>query len=100
MNYRMIGYVIGRILMIEAALLLLPLAVALGYGESPVPYLLPMALTLVLGILLSFRHTGQTALYARDGLAVVALAWIAVSLFGALPFCISGDIPSFVDSFF
>ena len=40
MNYRMIGFAIGRILLVEAALLLLPMAVALGYGESPVPYLL------------------------------------------------------------
>ena len=44
MNYRMIGFAIGRILLVEAALLLLPMAVALGYGESPVPYLLPAAL--------------------------------------------------------
>ena len=40
----MIGFAIGRILLVEAALLLLPMAVALGYGESPVPYLLPAAL--------------------------------------------------------
>ena len=100
MNYRMIGFAIGRILLVEAALLLLPMAVALGYGESPVPYLLPAALLVLCGGLLSFKKPRQASLFARDGLAVVALAWIAVSLFGALPFYISGSIESFVDCFF
>lgn len=96
----MIGFAIGRILLVEAALLLLPMAVALGYGESPVPYLLPAALLVLCGGLLSFKKPRQASLFARDGLAVVALAWIAVSLFGALPFYISGSIESFVDCFF
>ena len=100
MNYRMMGFVIGRILLAEALLLLLPLAVTLGYGETPVPFLIPMALLAAAGGLLSFKRPKQTALYARDGLAVVALAWIAMSVFGALPFYISGDIPKFVDCIF
>ena len=96
----MIGFVIGRILLTEAALLALPMAVALLYGESAAPFLIPMALLVLCGLLLSARSPGRTALYARDGLAVVALAWITMSLFGALPFVISGDIPSYVDAFF
>ena len=96
----MIGFVIGRILLTEAALLALPMAVALLYGESAAPFLIPMALLVLCGLLLSARSPGRTALYARDGLAVVALAWIIMSLFGALPFVISGDIPSYVDAFF
>ncbi len=100
MNYRIIGFVIGRIPLVEAALLLLPMAVGLGYGESPVPFLIPMALLAVIGGLLSFRKPAHSALYARDGLAVVALAWIFMSIFGGLPFYISGDIPRFVDCIF
>ena len=100
MNYRVICFAIGRILLVEAALLLLPMAVGLGYGESSIPFLIPMALLLLCGGLLSFRKPSQTALYARDGLAVVALAWIAMSIFGGLPFYISGDIPRFVDCIF
>ena len=96
----MIGFAIGRILLVEGALLLLPLAVGLGYGESPAPFLIPMALLLVLGGLLSFRRPQQMSLFARDGMAVVALAWIAVSLFGALPFYISGSMPTYVDCIF
>ena len=96
----MIGFVIGRILVTEAALLVLPLIVALLYGEAAYPFLLPMALLVLIGLLLGVRRPARTALYARDGLAIVALAWIAVSAFGALPFVISGDIPFYVDAFF
>ncbi|MFR3921874.1 MAG: potassium transporter TrkG [Dysosmobacter welbionis] len=69
-------------------------------GNPSVPYLLPAALLVLCGGLLSFKKPRQASLFARDGLAVVALAWIAVSLFGALPFYISGSIESFVDCFF
>ena len=100
MNHRMIGFVIGRILMTEAALLLLPMLVAIGYGESAWPFILPAVLLVGFGLLLAAKKPQRTALYARDGLAVVALAWISMSIFGALPFVISGDIPNFVDAFF
>ena len=96
----MIAFVIGRIQLTEAALLVIPLVVALLYGESLKPFLLPMALLVLLGALMSFRRPRSTALFARDGLAVVALAWIAMSAFGALPFYLSGEIPSYVDCFF
>ena len=100
MNYQMIGFVIGRILLTEAALLALPLVTALLYGEPAGPFLLPALVLVLVGLVLSGRKPQRTALYARDGLAVVALAWIAMSAFGALPFVISGDIPNFVDAFF
>lgn len=100
MNYQMIGFVIGRILLTEAALLALPLVTALLYGEPAGPFLIPALVLVLVGLVLSGRKPQRTALYARDGLAVVALAWIAMSAFGALPFVISGDIPNFVDAFF
>jgi trk system potassium uptake protein TrkH len=96
----MITYVLGRILLTEGALMALPLVTGLLYGESALPFLIPMLLLAVVGVLLGLRKPKQTALYARDGLAVVALAWIVMSVFGALPFVISGDIPNFVDAFF
>ena len=96
----MIGFVIGRILVTEAALLVLPLIVALLHGEAAHPFLIPMALLVLIGLLLGVRRPARTALYARDGLAIVALAWIADSAFVALPFVISGDIPFYVDAFF
>ena len=96
----MICFVIGRILLTEAALLMLPMAVALGYGEAAAPFLIPALLLALTGLLLGLRAPQKSSLYARDGFAVVALAWVLMSAFGALPFVISGDIPSFVDAFF
>ena len=84
----------------EAVLLALPMAVALWYGESGLPFLIPMGLLVLFGALLGLRRPQRASLYARDGLAVVALAWIAVSLFGALPFYISGSMETYVDCFF
>ena len=100
MNYRMIGYVIGRILMTEAALLMLPGITALLYGESLLPFAVTALLLVAAGLVLGWKKPARTALYARDGFAVVALAWIIMSAFGALPFVLSGDIPSYVDAFF
>ena len=84
MNYRMIGYVIGRILLVEAVLMALPLLTAGIYRESLMPFLVPMLLLAGIGLLLGGKKPGQMSLYARDGLAVVSLAWIFMSLFGAL----------------
>ena len=92
MNYQMIGFVIGRILWTEAVLLLLPALTALLYGESVLPFLGTILLLLIAGLPFH-KKPKQTALYARDGFAVVALAWVLMSAFGALPFLISGYIP-------
>ena len=100
MNYRMIGFVIGRILLTEAALLMLPMAVAAAYGEAVLPFLIPALLLAVIGLALGLKAPKRSSLYARDGFAVVALAWVLMSVFGAMPFVISGDIPNFVDAFF
>nr|WP_283245887.1 TrkH family potassium uptake protein [Ligaoa zhengdingensis] len=98
----MIFSILGRIMHVVAALLLLPLAVALLYREDTIlAFLLPIGVLMLLGTLLSRlepRH--NRTYYARDGFITVALAWILISLFGALPFWLSGEIPSFVDSFF
>ena len=100
MNIRMIGFVLGRILLVEAGLLTLPLAVALLYREPAMPWLITMAALVVCGALLSFRKPERTALYAKDGFAAVALVWLLMSAFGALPFVLSGDILHYVDAFF
>lgn len=99
MNYQMISYVISRIFWMEAVLMTLPLGTALAYGEATIPFLAAMLALTAAGLLLG-RKPKQTALYARDGFAVVALAWLGMSVFGALPFVISGDIPNFVNAFF
>ena len=100
MNKRMIAYVIGRSLLIEAALLVLPLITAVIYGESIVPFLIPIVLLVAVGLITGMKKPKNASLFARDGLAVVALVWVFMSAFGALPFVISGDIPNYIDAFF
>lgn len=101
MNYKMIGYVLGRIFLVEATLLLAPTAVAMLYGENTVPvFVTTIALLLVFGLALGARTPKDTTIYAREGLVVVALAWLLMSLFGALPFWFSREIPHLVDAFF
>ena len=102
MNYRMIGYVLGRIFLVEAVLLLPPAAVACIYGEwnCLIAFLATVAILAVLGLVLGLRSPSNSAIYAREGFVIVALAWVLMSIFGALPFVVSGEIPFFVDAFF
>ena len=102
MNYRMISYYIGRILLVEAALLVFPAVGALIYNEENT--LLSFALTIaalaVTGLIAIKKKPKKTNIYAKDGYAIVALSWILMSLFGAMPFFFSGYIPNFIDAFF
>lgn len=102
MNYKMVGFVLGRIFWIEAVLMLCPMACSALYGEWDivVAFLWPVVVLTLLGVVLSHRQPRNTTIYARDGLVIVALVWVLMSVFGALPFMISGEIPSFFDAFF
>lgn len=101
MNYRMIGLVIGKLMRIEGFFLILPLFVSLIYGENQWEmFLIPALLLIVLGSALAFKRPENSNLFARDGFVIVALSWIVLSLFGALPFYLSGEIPNYIDAFF
>ncbi len=100
MNYRMIGYLLGIILLIEAVLLCLPMMVALLYGESPFPFLITIGILVLTALLPVLFRPKNTRIYAKEGFVVVASAWILMSLFGALPFVFSGAIPNYIDAVF
>ncbi|MCF0117080.1 MAG: TrkH family potassium uptake protein [Bacilli bacterium] len=102
MNHRMIFNILGKILVLEAALLLFPLGVSLIYQEqSWYAWVITIASLLVCGLLLVFLiKPKHNDFYAKDGFVVVGLSWVVMSLFGCLPFVISRQIPSFVDAFF
>ncbi len=100
MNYRIVARVIGRILALEALLMLLPAAVALIYTERVAPWLLGAAITGAAGLLLCLLKPRSREYYAREGFVSVALSWVLMSIFGCLPFILSGDIPRFADAFF
>ena len=102
MNYRMVFSMIGRLLLLEAGLLLLPAVCSAVYGESSLWALLAAAgVALALGGVLTLvcRRKSQT-IYAKEGFVIAALSWIALSAVGALPFVLSGEIPRYVDAFF
>ncbi len=101
MNYRMIFYMTGRLLQLEAAVLLLPVAVAIAYGDGGLVGLLAaMAVAAVAGTGLTLlRRPKNQTIYAKEGFIIVALCWILLSAVGALPFVLGGGF-SFVDAFF
>lgn len=103
MNRRMVFRTVGKILIIEAVLMLLPLTVSIIYGEwaSLKGFAVSATISAALGFALSVGGRSENRMiFAKEGLATVALAWIAMSAAGALPFVISGDIPNYIDAFF
>ena len=97
----MLGYLFGVLLLIEAALLLLPLLVAALYREPILPFLLTIAALVAVGLPLVFiKPKKDRRLYAREGFVCAAGSWILLSLFGALPFVLSGAIPNYIDAVF
>ncbi len=101
MNKRLILNIIGDVILIEAAMMLLPLLVGGIYREWSAIYFLMMAAVCgILGGCLCKVPSKRKNMYPKDGFVAVALCWICISLLGALPFTLSGEIPSYVDAVF
>ena len=101
MNYSMIFYIIGWILSVEAALMFPSVIVGFIYGEAAVyALIITVILCLIPGLFLIRKKPQNHTFYAREGAVIVALSWIIMSIIGALPFFITGDIPCYVDSLF
>ena len=101
MNYSIVLYILGCVLKFESAFLVLPALVGLIYRDhASVSYLAVAVLCLILGVLLTHKKPRSTNLYTREGFVAVALSWIIMSIFGAIPFVLTGDIPFYVDALF
>ena len=101
MNRSMILYVVGHVVMLEGVMLLLPCLVSLIYQESEgIDYLVMAVICMLLGAIIVKHKPKVNVFYLKEGCIATALSWIALSIFGALPMCISGDIPSFTDALF
>ncbi len=101
MNYRMIKHILGWILIFESLFMVVPLITAAVYKESEIKsFAVTMLICVVAGGICLFRKPKRTALYSRDGFIIVSLSWIVLSLFGALPFVISGTIADYTDALF
>ncbi|NLJ96025.1 MAG: TrkH family potassium uptake protein [Clostridiales bacterium] len=101
MNKLMILHILGWILNFEAGFMLLPLIVAIIYGESSgYAFLITIGICLLIGIPLSLIKPKSRMIYAKEGFITVALGWIMLSIMGSLPFYISKQIPHYVDALF
>ncbi len=100
MNYPIISKILGRVMGLEAILMVPSMITALCYGESLLWYVETAAVAAVLAVLLNIPKVRRRDFYAREGFVSVALAWVLMSAVGALPFVFSGEEPSYVDAFF
>lgn len=103
MEYKKLGKILGKIMILEAVLMLAPLAVSFIYKESfkhILAFLVPIAALAVLGALLQIPKPSRNNLYQKEGFALTAMVWIIMTLFGAIPFVINGDIPNYIDACF
>ena len=103
MNFKMMGRFMAQIIAIEGVFLLPALGISLGYGEwnAVLGFCVTLAVILVLGgtLFLLCRKAGRL-FGAREGFVCVSFSWVTLSLLGALPFCISGAIPNYIDAVF
>lgn len=100
MNRRMICRVLGLVLLIEAVMMLVPALVALFYGENLTPWGISIAATAGVGGLMLAAVPQKSVLYAREGFISVALSWLLMSAFGALPLRLSGEVTHYADAMF
>ena len=103
MNFKMMGRFIAQIVAIEAVFILPALAISLGYGEWPAVQAFATTVGIMLalagGLFLLCRRAGRL-FGAREGLVCVALSWVVMSLLGALPFVLSGQVSHYIDALF
>lgn len=106
MNRKMVFYMTGQIVKLEAVLLVLPFLVSLCYLgteglKNPISFAITIGIALAVGYLLTFLcRSRKKEIFAKEGFIITALAWIILSAIGALPFVISGAIPNYIDAFF
>ena len=103
MNYKKLGQILGKIMILEGVLMIAPLIVSFVYKENiehVLGFLIPIILLVGIGFLLQLLKPKRNNFYQKEGFALTALVWIIMTLFGALPFVISGDVPNYIDACF
>lgn len=101
MRLKIIFNILGKLLIFVGLAMLLPLAVALFYREvDGLSFLVSMGLTISVGKIMQKFSYSQQEIRHREGFAIVTLGWILISLFGAIPFMLSGVFDNFVNAFF
>lgn len=101
MNTKMVRYIIAKMLGVEGLVFLVPAFVSLIYGEpSGFSFLAVGGVLGIIYLLFGRKKPENKEIYAKEGMAVVGMAWILWSAFGALPFFVTGSIPNYLDALF
>lgn len=103
MNYKLLGKVLGKIMILEGVLMLAPLVVSFIYSEglkNHIAFIVPIVALFLLGGLMQLSKPKRKSFYQKEGFALTAMVWIVMTLFGAIPFVINGDIPNYIDACF
>ena len=101
MNYRIIGYILGWVLILEALFMIPSCLVGVIYQESEITaFLLTIGICLLIGIPFAYKKPRNKVFYIREGFVTVAFSWIVMSIMGALPFVFSKTIPNVIDALF
>lgn len=103
MNYQIVRNIIGKLMILLAMLMFLPLIVCVIYQEELINYvafLIPICLLLIIGVLFNLKKATNKKMLVREGFIIVGVSWLIMSLFGCLPFIISGVLPNPFDAFF
>ncbi len=101
MNYSIIIYILGWVMRLEGVAMLVPCIAALVYREeSGFVFLICSVIVSIIGMFLTLKKPKNTLFYAREGFVTVALSWVILSLIGAIPFYVSGEIPKAIDALF
>ena len=103
MNYSIIRNILGKIMVLMAILMCIPLIICIWFQEiwiNYIAFLIPAILLFFIGSLFNLKKAKDTKMLAKEGFIIVGLSWIIIALFGCLPYLISQEIPRFVDAFF
>ena len=101
MNIRMLIYILGKVLLIEGALMVLPVICGLAYGEpETVTYIILASAYMIGGFLISLKKPANMTIFIKDGCVATALSWLVLSVCGCIPFMMTKEIPSFTDAMF
>ena len=101
MNHSIVRFILLKVLAIEGACMMLPVIISLIYHESQgVPYLVVAIAAVAIGLLGSREVPEKTSFYSKEGLIIVGLSWVLLTIVGGLPFFITREIPSYIDCIF
>ncbi|MCR5655143.1 MAG: TrkH family potassium uptake protein [Lachnospiraceae bacterium] len=101
MNSSIIRYILGQVIKIEGALMLLPCLVGCVYGEHSWLYFAgTSAICILLGVLMTYRKPKSNVFYLKEGCVITAFSWMLLSILGALPMWLCGEIPTYIDALF